>query len=95
MLNMSKDSYSVYEAKAKLSEIIRKVRRKKRIVITHNGQPVASVVPFEAEQLSTEDKLRQLEEQGLISTARASLADIKFIESCPGALERFLDERRD
>jgi prevent-host-death family protein len=95
MLIMSKNSYSVYEAKAKLSEIIRKVRRNKRIVITHHGQPVASVVPFEGERLSTKDNLRQLEEQGLISPTRASIAGIKFIESCPGALERFLDERRD
>ncbi|HEX5052419.1 MAG TPA: type II toxin-antitoxin system prevent-host-death family antitoxin, partial [Planctomycetota bacterium] len=38
-------SYSIYEAKAKLSEILRVVRKGRRITITDRGREVARIVP--------------------------------------------------
>lgn len=38
------DTYSTYEAKARFSEIIRKVRSGKHVRITYRGREVAEVV---------------------------------------------------
>jgi prevent-host-death family protein len=38
--------YNTYEAKALLSELLRRVRRGEEIVIAHAGHPVAKLVPY-------------------------------------------------
>ena len=39
-------TYSLYEAKARLSAIIRQVREGQRVVVTLHGEPVAEIRPL-------------------------------------------------
>ena len=39
----------IYEAKTRLSELIRKVQGGEPVVITHRGEAVARLVPYENE----------------------------------------------
>ena len=48
MLGVVELVYSIYEAKAKLSEIIRHVKRRRSVTITERGREVARVVPSPA-----------------------------------------------
>jgi len=39
-----------YEAKTRLSELIRSLKYEKEIIITSSGKPVAKLVPYETEE---------------------------------------------
>lgn len=88
--------YSTYEAKARLSEILRAVReRGEHVVISYHGEPVAEIRPFEpegAERLV--ERVARLEESGVVvrGTRRGALG---LVAERPGALERFLAERSE
>jgi len=41
-----RDTYSLYEAKARFSAIIRLVREGRRILVTVRGEPVAEIRPL-------------------------------------------------
>ncbi len=91
ILNMA--SYSIYEAKANLSALLRQVKKGHEAVITERGQPVARVIPF-ARQENFEEKIKRLETQGVITPAKIKEPLPENIgASRPGALQRFLDER--
>jgi prevent-host-death family protein len=44
-----RETYSLYEAKAKLSAIIRRVREGDSVVVTVHGEPVAEIRPIPRE----------------------------------------------
>ncbi|MFO8072726.1 MAG: type II toxin-antitoxin system prevent-host-death family antitoxin [Polyangia bacterium] len=90
---MSEKRYSTYEAKSRLSEILRKVRSGNRIVISSRGVPVARVIPYSEDEESPEDRIRRLSSIGLIGPARGRLQDVSPLEERPGALDRFLADR--
>jgi prevent-host-death family protein len=88
--------FSVYEAKKRLSEILRGVReRRETYVVTYHGEPIAEIRPIEA--AGADDvpaRWRELEARGLISGGRPPRAgDFRPIAELPGALQRFLEER--
>ena len=87
------DTYSTYEAKAKFSEILRKVREGKHVLITYRGKEVAEIKPIEEKQKTLEEKLQELEARGLITRAVNPNAPLNPIAKRPGALNRFLEER--
>lgn len=86
-----KSQYSVYEAKAKLSEILRAVKQQRRVTITDRGRPVAEVIPF-AGPSSLDDRIEELARGGLITHASEG-GSFAPLARKPGALRRFLDER--
>lgn len=88
---MNRDSYSTYDAKARFSELLRKVRSGRSITITYRGEPVAVLRPIEP-STNTETRIGQLEDRGMVSPcpARRGFAPIA---KRPGALRRFLEER--
>lgn len=86
-------TYSTYEAKAKFSEIMRKVREGKHVYITYRGEEVAEIRPLEEKEESLEERLRRLEEQGLIGPPASPKGKLEPIADRPGALERFLESR--
>lgn len=91
-----KKIYSLYEAKAKLSQIIREVRQHgQAVTISYHGTPVAEIRPIEpeAEVDPLRRRMRMLEEQGVLSPARPGAPPLRPIAKRPGALERFLAER--
>ncbi len=92
---MKRESYSVYEAKARLSEILRKVRHKHRVIITHAGVAVAEIVPFEEGPEDFEQRLDRLEQEGEIHPPGGTLDELACVARRPGALARFLAERED
>ncbi|MBN2497873.1 MAG: type II toxin-antitoxin system prevent-host-death family antitoxin [Deltaproteobacteria bacterium] len=83
--------YSAYEAKAKFSEIIRKVQQGQRFFISYRGRRVAEIGPVE-QGTSTEQHLDKLEQQGVIEPPRGR-SDLAPLTRRPGALARFLAER--
>lgn len=86
------DSYSLYEAKAKFSEIIRKVREGKSVTVSYRGQRVAEIRPFTNPD-TMEDRLRELEARGIVVRAAGGRPKLKPIAKRPGALARFLKDR--
>ncbi|PKL93625.1 MAG: hypothetical protein CVV20_02680 [Gemmatimonadetes bacterium HGW-Gemmatimonadetes-1] len=92
------DEYPLYDAKAKLSALVRQVREGRSFVITVHGEPVAELRPYEArpKAQTLAERIEELEAKGLITPARATPDDPRAFpirEKRPGALQRFLDER--
>ena len=85
------DTYSLYEAKAKFSEIIRKVREGKSVTVSYRGQRVAEIRPFTNPD-TMEDRLKELEARGIVVRA-GGRPRLKPIAKRPGALARFLRDR--
>lgn len=56
----------IREAKVHLSRYLRMVRKGAEIVITDRGKPVGKIVPIEASELPLADRIRRLEDQGVI-----------------------------
>lgn len=86
------DTYSLYEAKARFSEVIRLVRRGRTVTITYRGEPVARVEPYRDQSSGIEARLRRLEDAGVLQSG-GELAPLERIARRPGALARFLAER--
>ena len=91
--------YSIYDAKAKLSGLVRQVRETgQTFVITVHGEPVAELRPFEqlAKPQTLADRIAELEAIGAISPSRRTPGEkLNFPvgKPKPGALQRFLEER--
>jgi prevent-host-death family protein len=87
-------TYSTYEAKARLSELIDRVRKGDIVTITHRGEPVAEVSPITQSNTSIEMRLDELRRQGIVSiSAGEAKGELKPLARKPGALRRFIDSR--
>lgn len=83
--------YSIYEAKAKFSELLRRVKGGTEVTVTERGRPVAKVIPLQQEQTLAQ-RLKELEHcNNLIPRRRKKME--RGGENIPGGLERFLKER--
>jgi prevent-host-death family protein len=96
------EEYSIYDAKAKLSSLVRQVREAgSTFVITVHGEPVAELRPIEpvetpAKSQTFEERIAELEAMGAISPSKRPPGQKPHFpvgEPNPGALQRFLDER--
>ena len=87
------ETYSTYEAKAKLSEILRKVRAGRTIRISHRGEPVAEVRPIRPPASGLEARIDTLAARGVLVRARERRGALTPIERKPGSLKRFLEDR--
>ena len=86
--------YSVYEAKARFSEVIRQVREGKRVTVSYRGEPVAEISPIDRQAEPTLDqRLADLERRGALVRSRAARQPLEPVVRRPGALARFLAER--
>lgn len=90
--------YSLYEAKSKLSELVRHVREGgPPVTITVHGRPVAELRAIEAEPAvkTTAERHAELDRAGLIHRVEAKPGQAAFPLGVrkPGALKRFLEER--
>ena len=75
----------VYEAKSRLSELIKRVRRGAEVVLTHYGEPVAKIIPIKPAQ--------QEDRQALIREIRALRRHLNIRTRIP--LRKLIDEGRD
>ncbi len=84
------------EAKARLSQLLRDVKRGREWTITERGKPVARLVAVDDEPLSLDERLRRMEEAGEIEPALESRQ--KFPPPLPlefGLAQRWLQEDRE
>jgi prevent-host-death family protein len=85
--------YSMYQAKAKLSEIVRKAMRGQRVRISYRGREVAEVGPILARKESTQERLARMEAEGTVVPALGGDRAFEPVAHRPGALRRFLEQR--
>lgn len=85
--------YSTYDAKARFSEILRKVRAGQRVIISHRGRDVAQITRIGGGPSDIAARLAELEDQGIISPRPARLERLKPMARRRGALRRFLGAR--
>lgn len=88
-----RDTYSLYEAKARLSAIIRQVREGRHVLVTVHGEPVAEIRPVAREANDLAERLEQLTERGVLVRGDRRDRALQPVERKPGALARFLAER--
>jgi prevent-host-death family protein len=84
--------YPIYEAKAKLSAILRMVKRGQQITISERGEPIAVISPIHR-GADIQSRLVELERDGAIRPASGELGRVRQIERRAGALRRFLETR--
>jgi prevent-host-death family protein len=85
-------TYSLYEAKARFSAIIRQVREGQRVTVTVQGEPVAEIRPLAAGSSGIEARLATLADRGVLVRPDAG-RPAGVVARRPGALARFLAER--
>lgn len=87
-------TYSTYEAKARLSELLAHVRKGDVVTITHRGEAVAEVTPVTRPETSIGQRLEELRRRGVLTfPATNAKREFKGLVKKPGALRRFLDSR--
>lgn len=86
-------TYSTYEAKAKFSEVIRKVRAGQRVVISYRGKEIAEIRPIRGLDGGLARSISRLEEEGVLSQPPNAVGYLEPIAKKPGALRRFLESR--
>ena len=89
----TRDTYSLYEAKAKLSAIIRRVREGRLVVVTVHGEPVAEIRPVEKGEGDLGARLARLIEGRIVVPAKRRGTAFRPVTRKPGALARFLADR--
>ena len=91
------DEYSLYDAKAKLSALVRQVREGRSIIITVHGKPAAELRPIDEATIQTlDERLAELDSRRAIVGAKRKARDAGAFPigpRRPGALKRFLKER--
>jgi prevent-host-death family protein len=92
------DEYSLYEAKARLSSLVRQVREGRSIIITVHGVPAAELRPVDpnVRPQTLDERLAELDARGVVAPSRRSPADADAFPVGPkvrGGLKRFLEER--
>ena len=86
-------NYSTYEAKSRFSEVIRQVREGNTVTVSYRGEPVAEIRPIQKRPQTIEERLDELERQGILERAKGPRTPFKVGEHRPGALKRFLEDR--
>ena len=87
------ETYSTYDAKAKLSEILRKVESGRTIRITHRGEPIAEIRALRHGPARLADRIDELTEHGVLTPPVGVHGAFGPLTHRPGALDRFLSER--
>jgi prevent-host-death family protein len=87
-----RDTYSLYQAKARLSAIVRQVREGRTVIVTVHGEPAVEIRPVSAGPGGLVSRWRGLEERGILVPAASRLVPGPGPRR-PGALARFLAER--
>jgi prevent-host-death family protein len=90
--------YSLYEAKSKLSELVRQVREGgPAVTITVHGRPVAELRRLEEAPgvKTTAERHAEMERAGLMHRVEGKPGSKRFPLGVrrPGALKRFLEDR--
>jgi prevent-host-death family protein len=63
---MISKSLGIRDAKINLSKVMKKVKEGQEVIITERGKPIGRIIPFSPKNFSLEERIRILEDQGLI-----------------------------
>ena len=88
-----RDSYSLYEAKARLSALVKMVREGRTVVITVHGEPAVEMRRVEPEESGLEQRVFRLRERGVVVSRKSTRVASQPMERKKGALKRFLQSR--
>lgn len=93
---MQSPSFGIREAKINLSRILKMIRNGGEVILTDRGRPVGKIVPIQAESVPLTDRIRKLEEMGMIEPdVRRSAARSPFPIPVPDDVaQAFLREDR-
>lgn len=86
-------SYSIYEAKARFSEVMRLVQKHARVIITHRGNPIAQILPLDNESTNLAGRIEAFERDGKLAPAPAKRPTWSSLFKKEGALARFIQDR--
>ena len=86
-------TYWLHVAKARLSEVIRRVRAGTTVTVSSRGELVGEIRALTSEQETIEDRFEALERKGIIAPALEGERRFHRLAERPGALERFLADR--
>jgi prevent-host-death family protein len=94
---MQSASVGIRDAKMHLSKYIKMVQRGVEVIITDRGRPVGKIVPIQNKDLTLEERIKVLEDQGLIEKKPA-----KHMKKIPSPIpvsdntaQKFLQEDRE
>ncbi len=87
------ETYSTYDAKARLSEILRKVEDGRTVYISRRGETIAEIRPVRRGPVTLEQRVIELTARGVLTAPTNPRRPMQPIAHIPGALRRFLDER--
>ena len=85
--------YSVTEARARFSEVLRHVRAGKTVTLSYRGAPVAEIRPLSKKPTTLEARVAELERQGAIVPPVGPPEPFTPGPPLPGTLAEFLAER--
>ena len=87
-------TYSIAEAGARFSEVVRRVRGGRTVIVSYRGDPVAEIRPIERGQETTlDERLEDLRRTGCLVPPKNPGQPLRPVARRPGALARFLAER--
>ena len=88
-------TYSISEAKARFSEVIRKVREGRTVTVSYRGEPVAEICPIGRRRRTPtlEERLDDLERSGALVRPAQPRQTFRPAGRRPGGLSHFLAER--
>ncbi len=73
---MTVKTTGIREAKARLSKLLRDVQRGHEWIITERGKPIARLVPVHGSTLPLPERIRRLEDSGLIEPVRRQAREL-------------------
>lgn len=86
--------YSIHEAKARFSEVIRHVRAGRTVIVRDRGEPVAEIRSIARQPAPTlEDRFGDLERNGVLVRPAHPRQALEPVTRRRGALSRLLAER--
>ncbi|MDP2957674.1 MAG: type II toxin-antitoxin system prevent-host-death family antitoxin [Longimicrobiales bacterium] len=88
------DVFSTYDAKARFSEVLRRVREGRTVTVTYQGVPVAEIRPLDR-SAGTGARMEWLRGRGALSAPERRQRKLGVVARRPGALRRFLDDRNE
>lgn len=87
----------IREAKMNLSKLLKRVTQGQEVIITDRGKPVGKIVPVPQDHLSLAERIKKMEEHGLLGPVRKG-KPIRLPPPLPareGIAQKFLQEDRD
>ena len=90
-------SVGIRDAKINLSKLLKIVQKGSEVILTDRGRPVGKIVPVKPESLPLLERVKQLEDQGIIE-AISGKGRKKIPSPIPipnGLAQRFLREDRE